>query len=69
MKWPNIDESVSLCICLLTVACNPERLLFFFGYSLCVWGGGGFLVRALNLTVPLGSGQTISGTGRVRASF
>ncbi len=25
-------------------------------------------VRALNLTVPLGSGQTISGTGRVRAS-
>ncbi len=25
-------------------------------------------VRALNLTVPLGSGQTISGTVRVRAS-
>ncbi len=25
-------------------------------------------VRALNLTVPLGSGQTISGMGRVRAS-
>ncbi len=25
-------------------------------------------VRALNLTVPVGSGQTISGTGRVRAS-
>ncbi len=33
-------------------------------------GGGGISgwVRALNLTVPLGSGQTISGTGRVRAS-
>ncbi len=33
--------------------------------------GGGVIsgrVRALNLTVPLGSGQTISGTGRVRAS-
>ncbi len=26
------------------------------------------LVRAVNLTVPVGSGQTISGTGRVRAS-
>ncbi len=40
---------------------------FFVGYSL---GGGGVSgrVRALNLTVPLGSGQTISGTGRVRAS-
>ncbi len=40
------------------------------GYSL--WGGGGgggrFRVQALNLTIPLGSIQTISGTGRVRAS-
>ncbi len=41
---------------------------FLVGYSL--WGGGAISgrVRALNLTVPLGSGQTISGTGRVRAS-
>ncbi len=45
---------------------------FFFLFVL----GGGVIsgrVRALNLTVPLGSGrvgtgQTISGTGRVRAS-
>ncbi len=48
---------------------------FFFCYSLWGGGGGGISgrVRALNLTVPLGSGrvgsgQTISGTGRVRAS-
>ncbi len=36
----------------------------FFGYSL--WGdiSGSGRVRALNLTVPLGSGRTISGTGR-----
>ncbi len=48
---------------------NATFFLFFFCYSL--WGTG--RVRALNLTVPLGSGrvgsgQTISGTGRVRAS-
>ncbi len=49
-------------------ACNREMRPFsiFFCYSL--WGGGGCRVRALNLTVPLGSGQMISGTGRVRAS-
>ncbi len=47
----------------------------FFFYSFWAGrggaGGGGVIsgrVRALNLTVPLGSGQTISGTGRVRAS-
>ncbi len=47
----------------------------FFFFLLFVVGGGGISgrVRALNLTVPLGSGrvgsgQTISGTGRVRAS-
>ncbi len=49
---------------------NATFVLFFFSYSL--WGGGGGgvsgRVRALNLTVPLGSGRTISGTGRVRAS-
>ncbi len=52
---------------------NAVFFLFLVGYSL---GGGGGIsgrVRALNLTVPLGSGrvgsgQTISGTGRVRAS-
>ncbi len=53
--------------------CNREMQPYFF------WGGGGgglFVVgggfrvraRALNLSVPLGSGQTISGTGRVQAS-
>ncbi len=39
MKRPRLDESVSLCICLLTVACNREikhLLHFFIGYSL--WG-------------------------------
>ncbi len=47
----------------------------FFFVIRCGAGGGGISgrVRALNLTVPLGSGrvgsgQTISGTGRVRAS-
>ncbi len=38
---------------------------FFFSW---LFVGGGISGRALNLTVPLGSGQTISGTGRVRAS-
>ncbi len=38
-------------------------------YWLFVVGGNIFRVRALNLTVPFGSGQTISGTGRVRASI
>ncbi len=65
MKWPSLDESVSLCICLLTNACNHEMLPLF--YWLFVVGGKIFRVRALNLTVPLGSGQTISGTGQVRA--
>ncbi len=45
----------------------------FFFYSLWAVGVNSGRVRALNLTVPLGSGrvgsgQTISGTGRVRAS-
>ncbi len=69
MKWPSIDESVSLCICLLTVACNCEMQHFFFiGYSL--WGGGDILSSGskLNCAAQVGSGQTISGTGRVRAS-
>ncbi len=40
VKWPSIDGSVSLCICLLTIACNREMQPFFIiiGYSL--WGGG-----------------------------
>ncbi len=37
MKWPSIDESVSLCICLLTVACNREMQTFFLAIS--YWGG------------------------------
>ncbi len=51
--------NVSLCIRLLTVTCNREKQPFyknnFVGYSL--WGEKRFRVRALNLTVPLGSGQ------------
>ncbi len=35
---------------------QPFSFFFFVGYSLCVWGILG-RVRALNLTVPLGSGQ------------
>ncbi len=67
MKWPSLEESGSLCICLLTIARNREMQPF------CFWlffvGGRIFRIRAQNLTVPLGSGQTISGTGRVRASI
>ncbi len=50
-----------------------QPLSFFFLLAIR-WGGGiSGRVRALNLTVPLGSGrvglgQTISDTGRVRAS-
>ncbi len=66
MKWPSLDESDSLCICLLTVACNREMQAFFCCCWLFVVGGEKILVlgrvRALNLTVPLRSGQTISGT-------
>ncbi len=71
MKWPSLDESVSLCICVLTVACNFEMQPSFFLLLLAIrCGGGGFgsRVGALNLTVPIGSGQPISGTGCVRSS-
>ncbi len=50
-------------------ACNREMQPFSFclvGYSLCVWGGISGWVRALNLTVPLGSGRF--GSGWVRQS-
>ncbi len=67
MKWPSLDESVSLCICLLNVACNREMQPFFYWlFVVCVCGG--VRARALTLTVWVGSRQTISGTGRVRAS-
>ncbi len=55
MKWPSIDESVSLCICLLTVA------IFF--YWLFVVEGKIFRVRALKLTVLLGSDDLGYGPG------
>ncbi len=48
-------------------ACNREMQPFSFFFVIRCGGISG-RVRALNLTVPLGSGQTISGTGRVRAS-
>ncbi len=44
---------------------------FVFKLAIHVWGKkilGSGRVQALNLTVPLASGQMISGTGRVRAS-
>ncbi len=56
MKWPSLDESVSLCICLLTVACNREMQPFFL---LAIHCGEG---------KDFGSGETISATGQVRAS-
>ncbi len=37
MKWLSLDESVSLCIYSLTIACNREMQPFFFfliGYSM-----------------------------------
>ncbi len=56
MKWPSLDEYVSLCICLLTVACNHEMQPFF--YWLFVVGGKHILDsgRALNLTVGVRAG-------------
>ncbi len=44
MKWPSLDESVSLCICVLTVACNFEMQPSFFFLLLAIrCGGGGIL--------------------------
>ncbi len=62
MKWLSLDESVSLHAIL---KCS----LFLFYCWLFVGGGisGSGRVRALNLT-RVGSGQTILGMGRVRAS-
>ncbi len=54
MKWPHLDESVYSCICLLTVACNREMQPFLL--AIRCGGGGGFRIRALDLTVPLGLG-------------
>ncbi len=73
MKWLSLDESVSLCIYLLTIACNREMQPFFLINWLFNVGGkhisGSGRGRALNLTVPLGSGQTKSGMGRVWLQF
>ncbi len=48
--------------------CNREMQPYFFVFFGLFVVGGGFRVRTLNLSVPLGSGQTISSTGRVQAS-
>ncbi len=40
MKRPSLDESVSLCICLLTVACNREMQPFFNLLAIRCGGGG-----------------------------
>ncbi len=67
MKWPSIDESVSLCMCLLTTAIVHAIVKCSIVFKKNLGGGGRFQVQALNLIVPLGSGrvgsgQTISGT-------
>ncbi len=63
MNWPTLDESVSLCICLLTVAYNREMQhhikkinYWVFVVYVCVWGGISDQVRAQHLTVgrPIG---------------
>ncbi len=66
MKWPSLDESVSLCICLLTVACNREKQPFFIGYLL--WGKknvgfGSGSGSKFNCAARVGLGQPISVTG------
>ncbi len=50
---------------------NPFSFFFFFFFVVGGGGGGGDFggVRALNVTVPLGSGPTISGTGRFGLQF
>ncbi len=69
MKWPSIDESVYLCSCLLTVACNRE-VQPYVSFWLFVVGGyisGSGRVRTLNFTVPHGSGWVRR--SRVRDGF
>ncbi len=51
-------------------ACNREMQPFSFFFCYSLWAGGGGIsgrVRALNLTVPLGSGRVRR--SRVRAGF
>ncbi len=70
MKWPSLDESVSLCICLLTVACNREMQLFFCNWLFVVGGkkisGSG---SKFNCAARVGLGQTISSTGLFGLQF
>ncbi len=63
MKWPSLDESVSLCICLLTIACNREMQPFF--YWLFVVGGGNISGSAfkLNCAARVGSEDLGHGLG------
>ncbi len=68
MKWPSLDESVSLCICLLTVACNREMQPFFLvGYSL--WGGKRFWVGWDDLGYGPGSGFSLKSVQTSRQSL
>ncbi len=64
VKWPSLDESVSFC--LLTVACNREMQPFLL--SICCGIKNSGSGSKFNCAARVGSGQTISGTGRDRAS-
>ncbi len=73
MNWPSLDESVYesvyLHVFVYCHACNQEiQHLIYFIFKLAIRCEKKKRLRAVNLTVPLGSGQTISGMGRVRAS-
>ncbi len=67
VKWPSLDESVSLCICLLTVVCNREMQPLFLLAIHCGGGGdfrsGSSSSSKLKCAARVGSSQTISGTG------
>ncbi len=72
MKWPSLDESVSLCICLLTVACNREMQPFLLLLAIrCggkkYFGFGSGSGSKLNCAARVGSDDL--GTDRVRASI
>ncbi len=70
LKWPSLDEYVSLCICLLTIACNREiKPLFFLFFLAVLCGGGGGLSgpgSKCNCAAWVGLGQVRSDDIRYR---